>query len=197
MNYLRSALNHARTWYKRTFMARLIFAWLAIYGLRNAFFSETWPLIEPFPLCAFFRYHAQLIHWILRGSYLRHCDLETTSQPDTSRRHRLRATSDSTSEDARQVSPISESCVFSYFDIHNELFSPRVFRAKTQDRYWIWFWTSEKPSCWNFIYLEHSILVSKSKYDEYGEFGKGIKILIFTDLCCYKDFARFNENFSE
>lgn len=103
-------------------MARLIFAWLAIYGLCNAFFSETWPLIEPFPLRVFFRYYTQLIHRILRGSYLRHRDLETTSQPDTSRRHRLRATSDSASEDARQVSPISESSIFSYFDIHHELF---------------------------------------------------------------------------
>lgn len=130
MNYLRSALNHAHTWYKRTFMARLIFAWLAIYGLRNAFFSETWSLIEPFPLRAFFRYHAQLIHRILRGSYLQHRDLETTSQPDTSRRHRLRATSDSASEDARQVSPIANLLYF-LISIHTtSSFSPSRVSSK-------------------------------------------------------------------
>lgn len=60
---------------------------------------------------AFFRYHTRLVHQVLRGGHVRHRDPETSSRSDTPRYRRFRrraATTDSASEDARQVSPISK-----------------------------------------------------------------------------------------
>lgn len=168
----RRALNHARTWYKRTFMARLIFAWLAIYDLCNAFFLELWPLIE-------------LFSCIFQISCATHTS-GTTRQPLTTPRPwdniatGYVATSStpsnlwfctwrrSTGESHKRIRlSLSRYTVSSFF-------FPRSRRVPSKDARSIPN-LDIREACWNFSYLEHSILVSKSKYDEYRKFEKDMR----------------------
>jgi len=104
-------LNHAcgHIWYKRNLYATHLRVTRGLPFVQRIFLRR--PLIKhPFLPHMLFRYHAQLVYQILRGSHIWHRSLETTSQPDASWRHRFRATPDFESEDARQVSvnPISK-----------------------------------------------------------------------------------------
>lgn len=182
----RRALNHARTWYKRTFMARLIFAWLAIYDLCNAFFLEIWPLIE-------------LFSCIFQISCATHTS-DTTRQPLTTPRPwdniatGYVATSPtpsnlwfctwrrSTGESHKRIRlSLSRYTLSSFFSL-----ARGVSRAKTQDRYRIW--TSEKPVEISAISrtLDSSF---KIKVWRISEIRKRYEILVFANLWCYKDFA--------
>lgn len=132
-------LNHAceHVWYKRIFMATHLRVTCVLPFAQRILLRRS--LIEhPFPPCVLFRYHAQLVYQVLRGSHIWHRSLETTSQPDTSRRHRLWATPDFEPEDARQVSvsPISKLLRSLYLGTHSGFFPPYlardVLRVKTE-----------------------------------------------------------------
>jgi len=123
------------------------------------------PLIKhPFLPHMLFRYHAQLVYQILRGSHIWHRSLETTSQPDASWRHWFRATPDFESEDARQVSvsPISKLLSIS---VYGGLFLPSLACVPCKD--------GEIDADIRKVYCQKSVIriiirrpISKSRYED-------------------------------
>lgn len=90
---------------------------------------------------------------ITRNSYIGYYEAATYDTA-TLRQHRNRIRRDVTDSEQPLILHLKtldrwvpNESIFPYLDTHNELLFPfvrGVFRAKTQDRYRIWVWTSEK-----------------------------------------------------